>query len=173
MDHAELRQFVRDIPDFPEAGILFRDITPLLLEPKAFASALDAIASPFVDASIDRVVGIESRGFIFGAPIAERLGAGFGLVRKAGKLPYETHQKEYDLEYGTDTIEMHTDTVAAGQRVLLVDDVIATGGTAAAAEALIGEAGGTVVGCTFLVELDALGGRQRLGTARVHSVIHY
>ena len=106
-------------------------------------------------------------------PIAERLGAGFGLVRKAGKLPYETHQKAYALEYGTDTIEMHIDTVASGQRVLLVDDVIATGGTAAAAEELIADAGGTVVGCTFLVELDALGGRQRLGSSRVHSVLHY
>ncbi len=154
----ELKRFVRDIPDFPKPGILFRDVTPLLLEPKALAAAVEAMAEPFRGARIDRVLGVESRGFIFGAPVALALGAGFALVRKLGKLPYETFQASYALEYGEDKVEMHVDAVAKGQRVLLVDDLIATGGTAAAAVKLARAAGGEVVGASFLIELSALGG---------------
>lgn len=173
MDRAELSRYVRDIPDFPEPGILFRDLTPLFLAPKAFAAAVETVAEPFVGAGIDRVLGIESRGFILGAPVAQRLGAGFGLIRKAGKLPFRTHRVEYALEYGTDTMEMHVDTVEPEQRVLIIDDVIATGGTAMAAECLVREAGGDVVGCSFLIELDGLAGRKKLRSQKIHSVIHY
>ena len=173
MDAADLRRFVRDIPDFPKPGILFRDVTPLLLEPDALRAAADAIAAPFADARVDRVPGIESRGFLLGAPVALALGVGLGLVRKKGKLPYRTHQVSYDLEYGTDTVEMHVDAVTKGHRVLIVDDLVATGGTAAAAIALAREAGGFVVGCAFLIELIELGGVKRLDVPQVHAVIRY
>ena len=163
---------IRDIPDFPKPGILFRDITPLLLDPKAFRAATEAMAEPFRDVAVDRVLAIESRGFLFGAPIAQQLGVGLGLVRKRGKLPYDTLEARYELEYGVDTVEMHVDALASGQRVLLVDDLIATGGTAAAAVDLARQAGAEVVGASFLIELVALGGRARLDT-RCHTVLQY
>jgi adenine phosphoribosyltransferase len=158
----DLKRLVRNIPDFPKPGILFRDVTPLLLDPRALRAAVDAIAAPFREAGVARVLGVESRGFIFGAPVALALGAGFGLVRKAGKLPFETFSASYALEYGEDHVEMHIDAVARGQRVLVVDDLIATGGTAAAAVALARMAGAEVVGASFLIELTALGGAKRL-----------
>jgi adenine phosphoribosyltransferase len=169
----DLHRYVRDIPDFPREGILFRDVTPLLGDPQAFAAAVEALAAPFRDDGIAQVLGIESRGFVLGAPVALALGAGFTMVRKKGKLPYDTRSVTYDLEYGTDTVEMHTDAVKPGQRVLIVDDLIATGGTAAAAVRLAREAGGHVTGCAFLIELRGLGGRARLGADRVHVVMHY
>ncbi|MBW2242010.1 MAG: adenine phosphoribosyltransferase [Deltaproteobacteria bacterium] len=168
----QLRSLIRDVPDFPKEGILFRDVTPLLLDPAGLNAAIEAVAEPFKQAKVDRVLGIEARGFIFGAPIAQALGAGFGLVRKAGKLPWESHSASYELEYGIDRVEMHVDTVEAGHRVLIVDDLIATGGTAAAAVELVRKAGGEMVGCSFLIELLALGGREKLDT-EFHSVLTY
>ena len=174
MDAEALRALIRDVPDFPKPGILFKDITPLLLDASAFRHAVEAMAAPFRDARIDRVLGIESRGFLFGTPIAQLLGTGFGLVRKAGKLPYDSHRHEYELEYGTDTVEMHVDAVAPGHRVLLVDDLIATGGTAAAATELAAGAGAEVVGCSFLIELSELDGMRALSAVdAVHAVIRY
>jgi len=169
----ELRRYIRDVPDFPKAGIMFRDITPLLLEPAALEGAIQALTAPFRDQRVERVLGIESRGFILGAPVAQALGVGFGLVRKAGKLPYQTHGVTYDLEYGTDTVEMHVDTVEKGQGVLIVDDLLATGGTAAAAVKLARAAGGSVVGCSFLIELTELNGRSLLDVDPIHTVIRY
>jgi adenine phosphoribosyltransferase len=169
----ELRGYIRDIPDFPRAGIVFRDVTPLLLVPEALRSAAQAMAEPFRARGIARVLGIESRGFLLGAPVALELGAGLGLVRKEGKLPYRTRQVSYELEYGSDTVEMHVDAVEPGHRVLIVDDLIATGGTAAAALKLAREAGGEVVGAAFLIELTELGGVRRLDVDTVHSVIRY
>jgi adenine phosphoribosyltransferase len=169
----QLRRKIRDIPDFPKPGIVFRDVTPLLLEPAALEAAVEALAAPFRDQRVDRVLGIESRGFILGAPVSLALGVGFGLIRKAGKLPYQTHQVSYDLEYGTDTVEVHVDTVEKGQRVLIVDDLLATGGTAAAAVKLTRMAGGEVIGCSFLIELTALDGRKLLDLEPVHTVIRY
>ncbi len=173
MNADQLRRYIRDVPDFPKPGILFRDVTPLLLEPAALEGAVEALAEPFQNQRVDRVLAIESRGFVVGAPVALSLGVGFGLVRKAGKLPYQTHRVSYDLEYGTDTIEMHVDTVEKGHRVLVVDDLIATGGTAAAAVKLAREAGGEVIGCSFLVELTALEGRKLLDVEPIHTVIRY
>jgi adenine phosphoribosyltransferase len=172
VDVRALAKKVRDIPDFPKPGILFRDITPLLLDPKAFHAAIEAMAEPFRERGVERVLAIESRGFLFGAPIAQLLGVGLGLVRKQGKLPYDTHEARYELEYGVDAVEMHVDAVAAGQRVLIVDDLIATGGTAAAAVQLARKAGAEVVGASFLIELGALGGRARLDT-RCSAVLRY
>ena len=172
----ELRDLVRDIPDFPKPGILYRDITPLLENPNGLRTAVQAMAEPFRGDSIDRVLGIESRGFLFGVPIAIELQAGFAAARKPGKLPHDTHCASYELEYGSDELHMHVDSVEPGQRVLLVDDLIATGGTAAAAVDLVQRAGGEVVGCAFLVELEDLAGADRLkglGVERVHSVIGY
>jgi adenine phosphoribosyltransferase len=158
----DLKRLVRDIPDFPKPGILFRDVTPLLLDPAALRAAVEAIAAPFRGARVERVLGIESRGFIFGAPVALALGAGFALVRKQGKLPYDTFRASYALEYGEDRVEMHVDAVARGQRVLVVDDLIATGGTAAAAVKLARMAGGEVLGVSCLIELAGLGGAKAL-----------
>jgi adenine phosphoribosyltransferase len=169
----QLRRYIRDVPDFPKAGIIFRDVTPLLLEPAALEGAIEALTEPFRNLRVDRVLGIESRGFMLGAPVALSLGVGFGLVRKAGKLPYRTYQVRYDLEYGTDTVEMHVDTVEKGHRVLIVDDLIATGGTAAAAVELARRAGGEVIGCSFLIELTALEGRKLLDVDLIHTVIRY
>jgi adenine phosphoribosyltransferase len=169
----QLRRYIRDVPDFPKPGIMFRDVTPLLLEPAALEGAIQALSEPFRNLQVDRVLGIESRGFMLGAPVALSLGVGFGLVRKAGKLPYKTHRVSYDLEYGTDTVEMHVDTVEKGHRVLIVDDLIATRGTAAAAVELAREAGGEVIGCSFLIELTALEGRTLLDVELIHTVIRY
>jgi len=173
MDAAALRRLIRDIPDFPKPGILFRDVTPLLLDAAALRAAVEAMAAPFRDARVERVLGIESRGFLLGPSVALALGAGFALVRKHGKLPWNTHRVEYSLEYGTDVVEMHADAVDPGQRVLVVDDLIATGGTAAAAVELVRRAGGVCVGASFLIELTPLGGRARLGDLPVHTVIAY
>ncbi len=173
MNADQLRKHIRDVPDFPKPGIMFRDVTPLLLEPAALEAAIEALSQPFRNLRVDRVLGIESRGFMLGAPVALSLGVGFGLVRKAGKLPYKVHRVSYDLEYGTDTVEMHVDTVEKGHRVLIVDDLIATGGTAAAAVQLAREAGGEVVGCSFLIELTALEGRKLLDVEPIHTVIRY
>ena len=170
MDAPTLAKKIRAIPDFPKPGILFRDVTPLLLDPVAFQAAAEAMAAPFRSLGVDRVLAIESRGFLFGAPIALALGVGLGLIRKHGKLPHDTLQARYELEYGVDTVEMHVDAVEAGQRVLIVDDLIATGGTAAAAVQLVRQAEAEVVGCTFLIELAALGGSARVD-ARCHSVL--
>ncbi|MCC6641911.1 MAG: adenine phosphoribosyltransferase, partial [Deltaproteobacteria bacterium] len=144
-----LRDLVREIPDFPKPGILFRDVTPLLADPGGLAAAVEAMAEPFRGARIDRVLGIESRGFLLGAPVALALGAGLVIVRKPGKLPWQTVSASYDLEYGSDTVEMHVDAVAPGQRVLIVDDLIATGGTACAAVDLARGAKAHLVGCAF------------------------
>jgi adenine phosphoribosyltransferase len=169
----DLRQHVRDVPDFPKPGILFRDVTPLLGHKDALPAAIAALAAPFQNQGIQQVLGIESRGFVLGAPVAIALGAGFTMVRKKGKLPYETRSVTYDLEYGTDTVEMHTDAVTPGQRVIVVDDLIATGGTASAAVKLAQDAGAVVVACAFLIELCFLEGRQKLGVDRVHVVMEY
>ncbi len=172
-DRVDLRKYVRDIPDFPKEGILFRDITPLLADAGALRAAVEALAEPFRDDGVEMVLGIESRGFILGAPVALALGAGLGLVRKEGKLPYRTHQVTYDLEYGSDSVEMHIDAVRDGERVLVVDDLIATGGTIGAAVKLARQAGADVVGCSFLIELVDLRGRERLGDERIHVVLKY
>jgi adenine phosphoribosyltransferase len=161
---ALIERWVRPIPDWPEPGVMFRDITPLLAEPDAFASVIEALAAEAAALGpVDAVLGIEARGFIFGAPLALRLGAGFVPVRKAGKLPHETRSVSYALEYGEATVEMHTDALNAGDRVLVVDDVLATGGTLAATASLATEAGATVIGALVAIELPALGGRDRLG----------
>ena len=169
----DLASYIRDVPDFPEPGIVFKDITPLLGDAGAFSAALDAVCMPFSSQDIDQVVGIEARGFIFGAPLADRLGAGFVPVRKPGKLPWEILAQEYALEYGTDRLEAHNDAVAAGERVLIVDDVLATGGTGAAAIDLVRSLGGEVVGFAVLVELGFLNGRAKLPGVDVHAVVHY
>jgi adenine phosphoribosyltransferase len=172
-DAVDLRAFVRDVPDFPKPGILFRDVTPLLADARALAAAVHGLVEPFRARGVQKVLGIESRGFVFGPPVALALGAGFVLVRKAGKLPWKTRRVTYDLEYGTDTVEMHEDTLRPGERVLVVDDLIATGGTAAAAVQLARDAGAEVVGCAFLIELTALEGRAQLGVDDVHVLLRY
>lgn len=169
----ELASRIRSIPDFPIPGILFRDITPLLRDACAFRSALDLLAEHWKDAGVELVAAVESRGFIVGAPVAERLQAGFIPVRKPGKLPWRKSRVEYQLEYGTEAIEMHEDAVAPGQRVLIVDDLLATGGTAGAVRHLVERAGGTVVGFGFLIELAGLRGRERLAGYPVFSLIVY
>ena len=169
----DLKRAIREVPNFPKPGISFKDITPVLLDAKLFERAVDLMAAPYADTQISRVVSIESRGFIFGAPIALRLGAGLVPIRKPGKLPGATRRVEYALEYGSDAIEMHHDAVGPGDRVLVVDDVLATGGTAAAAAQLVGGTGGAVVGFTFLIELDFLKGRERLQGRRVEALLHY
>lgn len=173
-DTARLRSLVRDVPDFPRPGIVFRDITPLLADADALRRAVTALASPFADAGIDRVVGIEARGFIFAAPVACALGAGFVPVRKPGKLPWETVSEPYELEYGVDELEAHRDSFPTGDHVLIVDDVIATGGTAAAACRLVERLGGRVAGVSCLIELAPLGGRDRLPAGiPLHAVMVY
>jgi adenine phosphoribosyltransferase len=172
-DVRDLRHFIRDVPDFPKPGILFRDVTPLLADPDAFRRAVEAVAAPFRDARVERVIGIESRGFLLGAPVALALGAGLVIVRKPGKLPWKTVRASYALEYGEDSVEMHVDAVQKGQRVLVVDDLVATGGTAAAAIQLARQAGAEVVGASFLIELSFLQGRKRLDGILVHAVVEY
>jgi len=171
MDHLKTR--IRNVPDFPRAGILFYDITTLLQDPEGFRLAIDAVTLPFRDHQIDLVVGIESRGFIFGAAVADRIGAGFAPVRKPGKLPSSTIRATYDLEYGSDSLEMHADAVREGQRTIIIDDLLATGGTARATTDLVKRLGGEVVGLGFLIELAALNGRAKLTGESVHSVLQY
>jgi len=171
MDHLKAR--IRHVPDFPKAGILFYDITTLLQDAAGFRMAIDSLAVPFMDQGIDVVVGVESRGFIFGAAVADRIGAGFTPVRKPGKLPSTTVRATYALEYGTDALEMHHDAVTNGQRVLIVDDLLATGGTAAATTDLVKRLGGKVHALAFLIELVALNGRNKLPDETVHSVLKY
>jgi len=169
----DLRRYIRDIPDWPKKGILFRDITPLLADPRAFAAAVEALCAGFSMSRIDYVAAVEARGFIFGAAVAEKLGAGFVPIRKKGKLPAATESITYDLEYGTDTLEVHRDAVGSGANVLMVDDLLATGGTMAAACRLIEKIGGRVAAVAFLVELKDLGGREKMGGYKVTSIISY
>lgn len=173
VDPAWLKEHIRNIPDYPKPGIVFRDITPLLAAPDAFAATVDALGAPFADEHIDKVLGIEARGFVFAAPVAYGHVAGFVPVRKAGKLPWEIEREEYELEYGTDLLEIHRDAVAPGERVLIVDDVIATGGTAAATARLVERLGGVVVGLTFVIELAFLHGRNKVAGYPVHSLVTY
>jgi adenine phosphoribosyltransferase len=169
----DLRRAIRDVKDFPKSGIVFKDVTPVLLDAGLFERAVQSMAEPYRSAGISRVVSIESRGFLFGAPIALVLEAGLVPIRKPGKLPAATQRVEYALEYGTDALEMHHDAVGAGDRVLIVDDVLATGGTANAAAQLVGGTGAAVIGFSFLIELDFLKGRQRLQGRRVEALLHY
>lgn len=171
-----VRASIRDIPDFPKPGILFKDITTAIKDPDAFKRIVDYITDEFKDAGIDYVTGIESRGFIFGAPVAYNLGAGLVVIRKPGKLPAAVEQMEYDLEYGTDKIEIHKDAIESGKRVLLIDDLLATGGTAAAACDLIQKVGGDPIGVAFVIELGFLNGREKLpnnGNTRIISMVKY
>ena len=173
MSAEDLRAKIREIPDFPKPGILFYDITTLLKDAAAFREAIDLMVEPYKDERVDIVVGMESRGFIFSAPMALQLKAGLVSVRKLGKLPAETVSVEYALEYGSNTLEVHKDAIAPGQRVLIVDDLLATGGTVRGTIELVERLGGEVVGLAFLVELDFLKGRERLSDRRVTSVIRY
>jgi adenine phosphoribosyltransferase len=169
-----LGTFVRDIPDFPKPGILFKDVTPLLADGKAFRESIDLLGERISPHRPEKIVGIESRGFIFGAALAARLGVGLLPVRKPGKLPFKTKRVEYSLEYGTDALEMHVDAISQGTRVFIVDDLLATGGTAAATARLIEEQGGVIAGFAFVIELDFLHGRKKLGDRRViEALLHY
>lgn len=168
-----LKSKIRHVPDFPKAGILFYDVTTLLRDPQGLKLALDILSQPYVDRGIELVVGIESRGFILGAAVADRLGAGFIPVRKLGKLPAATVKANYALEYGSDCLEMHQDAIEPGQRVLIVDDLLATGGTAAATVSLVDSLGGKVQGVSFLIELVALNGREKLAGQEIHTVLKY
>jgi adenine phosphoribosyltransferase len=172
-DIASLRQAIRDIKDFPKPGIVFKDITPLLADGLLFAKTIDLLAERYQGHAVDTVLGIESRGFIIGAALAYKLGAGFSVVRKPGKLPYETHSATYELEYGSDALEIHIDAISSGARVVIADDLIASGGTAAATAKLVGKLGGTVVECAFVIELTFLNGREKLKPHGVYSLIQY
>jgi adenine phosphoribosyltransferase len=169
----DLKRYIRSIPDWPKKGILFRDITPLLADPKAFAAAVDSLCAGFTGVGIEYVAAVEARGFIFGAAVAKKLGAGFVPIRKKGKLPFETESITYDLEYGTDTLEVHSDAVENQAKVLMVDDLLATGGTMASACKLIEKIGGQVVGIVFLIELAALRGREKINYYNVKSILSY
>ena len=173
MDTAVLRTSIRDIPDFPKPGVTFKDITPLLADPVAFSTAVDAIVVSFGRGTIDKVVGIEARGFIIAAPVAYHFGAGFVPLRKPGKLPYETVSEAYELEYGTESLELHVDAFSPGDRVLIVDDVLATGGTAKAACNLVEQAGGKVTGLAFVIELAFLKGSERINGYDYTSLLQY
>lgn len=170
---ARLTAVIRDIPDFPKPGIIFKDITPVLSDPALLQATVDHLAEAFAEQEVDAVVGMESRGFIFGAPLALALGAAFVPARKPGKLPYDSIGVEYELEYGTARLEMHTDAIAKGARVLVVDDLLATGGTAAATNKLIGQLGGEIVANCFVIELGFLPGREAIGDVDVHSIVIY
>ena len=172
-DLAGIRSAIRDIPDFPKPGIVFKDITPLLSNGTLFKKTIDLIAERYQGRKIDIVLGIESRGFIVGAALAYKLGAGFSVVRKPGKLPYQTHRASYELEYGTDALEIHIDGIPPQARVVIADDLIATGGTAAATAELVTKLGGTVVECAFVIELAFLKGREKLRPYGVYSVLQY
>jgi adenine phosphoribosyltransferase len=171
--HEALKSKIRHVPDFPKAGILFYDVTTLLRDRDGFRAAIDSMASPFSDSGIDLVVGIESRGFILGSAVADRLGAGFVPVRKLGKLPAATVRASYALEYGTDSLEMHRDAIEPGQRVLIVDDLLATGGTASAVVQLVRQLQGEIAGVAVLIELVALNGRAHLDGEHLHVVLKY
>jgi len=173
IDCEPLKTLIREVPDFPKKGILFYDITTLLKDKTGFATLIDALAEHYLEKKVDTVVGIEARGFIFGPALAYRLNAGFVPVRKPKKLPAETARVTYDLEYGTDTLEIHKDAVEKGQRVVIVDDLLATGGTASACAQLVESIGGVVAGLGFAVELDFLKGREKLGKYDVFSLLHY
>jgi len=173
MSEIDLKAYIRDIPDFPKPGILFRDITPLLANPHAFHEAIDQMAAHYEGKKIDAVVAAEARGFIFAAPLALKLNCGFVPVRKPGKLPFDTHAFHYELEYGTDTLEIHIDGVQPGQNVLMVDDLLATGGTMKACCNLVEKIGATVAGCCFLIHLKALEGEQRIAPFESFSLIEY
>lgn len=172
-DTLDLRQFIRAIADFPKPGILFRDITPLLADAAALREAVKRLADPFRHEQIDSIAAAEARGFIFAAPLAIELGKGFVPVRKPGKLPYETRRFSYDLEYGNDTLEIHTDGLAVGSRVLLVDDLLATGGTMQACCRLVEACGAEIVGCAFVVELVGMGGAKRIAPHKTFSLLKY
>jgi len=169
----DLAAFVRDIPDFPKPGILFRDITPLMASPEAFRLAVDGLSAYGRDVGAELVIGAEARGFLLGPAVANELDCGFVLARKPGKLPYETVTAEYELEYGVDRLELHTDAIVPGTRVLVHDDLLATGGTATALCSLVQQLGGTVAGCGFLIELAELRGRERVAPHDVHSLLQY
>lgn len=173
MADIDLYQYVRDIPDYPKPGILFRDITPMLADPDALAAAANAMSEPFLDAGVDIVAAAEARGFIFAAPLAMRLGAGFVPIRKPGKLPFDLHSFAYELEYGTDELQIHVDGIKPGQRVLVVDDLLATGGTMEACCRLLEKCGAEIIGCSFLINLVQLGGAARLNPHKIHSVLTY
>ncbi|MCW0221050.1 MAG: adenine phosphoribosyltransferase [Prosthecobacter sp.] len=169
-----LRSTIRDVPDFPQPGILFKDITPVLADAELLKEAIEGMAETFLDLKVDKVVGIDARGFIFGAMIAQRLGAGFVPVRKKGKLPWKTRGVDYSLEYGTNSVEMHLDALAPGERVVLADDLLATGGTAGAALQLIQESGAELLGSAFFIELAFLNGREKLtGLGPIHSLLTF
>ncbi|MFQ5901188.1 MAG: adenine phosphoribosyltransferase [Thermodesulfobacteriota bacterium] len=169
----QLKKAIRDIPDFPKKGILFKDITTLLSDPVSFQRSIDLIGHRYIDKDINLVVGIEARGFIMGAALAYKLGAGVILVRKPGKLPYKTHKASYELEYGTDQLEIHQDAIKSGQRVLIADDLLATGGTVSAVIELVEKMGGNIVECAFLVELAFLKGQKRLEPHKIFSLLQF
>ena len=170
---SEFTSLIRDVLDFPKPGIVFKDITPLLQDPQAFATTIDRLAENARGHRFDLVCGIESRGFLFGAALAKDLGKGFIPIRKPGKLPWKTAAESFELEYGTDTIEIHEDAAQGGKRVLMVDDLLATGGTMAAALKLVRRVGGVPVACSFVIELDFLAGRKKLGDVPTHALVHY
>lgn len=169
----QLEDLIRDIPDFPEEGVVFKDITPVLADPTAFAALIDAMSEPYADKGITKVAGIEARGFTLATPVAGRIGAGFIPLRKPGKLPYETVKEEYELEYGIDALEVHIDAVLEGEKVLLVDDVIATGGTAKAAIQLLRHVGADVIGFSVFIELAFLGGIEKIDNVPLHALLRY
>ncbi len=170
---ADLSALIRDIPDFPEPGVVFKDITPVLGDPSTFSELVEEMSRPYLDLGVSKVAGIEARGFTLASPVAERLGAGFIPIRKPGKLPYQTVTEEYTLEYGTDALEVHVDAVAKGERVLVVDDVIATGGTAAAAVRLLQHLGAEVVGFSVFIELAFLNGSSKLDGVPINALLVY
>ena len=172
-DKLNLKDYIRDVPNFPKEGILFRDITPLLADKDALAQTIEKLADPFVNAGIDYIAAVEARGFIFGSAVAKELGCGFIPLRKTGKLPYQTESVTYDLEYGTDTIEVHQDAIKPGDKVLMLDDLLATGGTMGAACALMEKLGAKIAGLTFVIELTALGGRSKLEGYEIDVIMAY
>ncbi|MBJ6726795.1 adenine phosphoribosyltransferase [Geomesophilobacter sediminis] len=169
----DLKSIIRDVPDFPKKGILFKDITTLLADAKSFQRMVDLLANRYIGEKIDKVVGVEARGFIIGAALAYKLGAGIVLVRKPGKLPSETFRKSYALEYGTDTLEIHTDAIQKGERVLIADDLLATGGTMAAVVDMVNELGGEIFECCFMAELEFLEGKKRLPEGKTFSLLKF
>ena len=169
----DLKQIIRDVPDFPKKGIIFKDITTLLQDAKSFSRMIDLIANRYIGQKIDKIVGVEARGFIIGSALAYRLGAGIVLVRKPGKLPSEKFSKTYDLEYGTDTLEIHKDAITPGEKILIADDMLATGGTVAAVVDMVSQLGGDIVECCFMSELGFLDGRKKLPEGKVYSLLQF